>query len=290
LGSIIKNESPNIILSFTIKPNIYSGFFSRLFRIPHIPNITGLGLVFSKPSILKSFIVRLYKVSFLHSIAIFLQNQNDFSLFKNLNILPNKLFLLPGSGVNIDEFAFSDYPSEKNGIKFLYSGRIMHEKGFDLFLEASRIIKLKYSNVSFIVCGFPEDSYKKVLKASIKNSLIDYHGNLIDVRSLLKEVHCVIQPSFYPEGISNVILEAASMGRPVITSTNPGCKEAVIDNKTGFIFRSMDLADLIKKIEDFITLEIKTKILLSYNARQFIIENYNRSIVTKIYLDKIDQI
>ncbi len=288
LGRIIKKEKPNFILSFTIKPNIYSGIFSGLFKIQHIPNITGLGLVFSKRSMLRAFIIRLYKFSFLYSKAIFLQNQNDFNLFKHLNILPNKLVLLPGSGVNIDEFRFFEYPSEKNGIKFLYSGRIMREKGFDLFLEASRILKLKYSNLSFIVCGFPEESYKKVLEVSINNYSIDYRGNLHDVKPVLKEVHCIIQPSFYPEGISNVILEAASMGRPVITSTNPGCKEAVIDNQTGFIFQSMDLNDFINKIERFIKLDTQTKNNFSFNARKYIINNYNRLFVTNMYLNHLD--
>jgi len=284
VGKIISKEKPNFIFSFTIKPNIYSGIFSRLFKIKHIPNITGLGSVFSKNSFLKFFVIQLYKISFHTSKVIFLQNKNDFAFFKSLNTFSHKLVLLPGSGVNVDEFYYSKYPSESKGIKFLFSGRIMHEKGYDLYLKASKIIQAKYSKISFVVCGFPEEKYKTFFNESIKNLDVDYRGNLYDVRSLLKEVHCVIQPSFYPEGISNVILEAASMGKPVITSSNPGCKEAVLDNKTGFIFKTRDLSNLVYTIEKFINLDLKMKINFTLNARKYIINKYNRNIVTNIYL------
>jgi galacturonosyltransferase len=284
LGKIIKQIKPNFILSFTIKPNIYSGLYSRFYKYSFIPNITGLGLVFRKKSLLRSFIIQLYRFSFIHSKAIFLQNSSDFDLFKTLRIYPNKLSLLPGSGVNIDEFTYSNYPTEEHCIKFLYSGRIMREKGFDLFLSASKIIKATHSNTSFIVCGFAEEGYENILKRAIKENIIEYRGNLVDVKPLIREVHCIIQPSFYPEGISNVILEAASMGRPVIASTNPGCKDAVLDNVTGLIFQNMNLVDLISKINKFISLNPQSKIILSLNARKYIIETFNRDLITNFYL------
>jgi glycosyltransferase involved in cell wall biosynthesis len=288
LRRIFKFIYADFILSFTIKPNIYSGIISRIYKIKHIPNITGLGNVFSKKNLLTNLIIFLYKIAFQNSKVIFLQNKSDYDKFLNLTIYPSKLHLVPGSGVNLDEFNFSDYPSENEGLKFLYLGRIMKQKGFLMYLGAAEFIKSRYSNVEFIVCGFPEKGFEKILSHSINKRIIEYRGNLIDVKPLIKEIHCLIQPSFYPEGISNVILEAASIGRPVITSSNAGCKDAVLDNETGFIFNNKNQQDLIDKIQLFINLRRDRKVEFSFNAREFVKKHYNRNDVINDYINYLN--
>jgi glycosyltransferase involved in cell wall biosynthesis len=287
LSSIIKAQKPSHILSFTIKPNIYSGLLKFRYNFIHIPNITGLGKIFANNNVLKKLIIFLYKLSFKNSKVIFLQNSIDYSLFKQLNIFPSKLVLIPGSGVNIEEYNFHDYPSEKNGINFLYLGRIMKKKGIDLYLDAAKQIKEKYKKINFIISGPLELGYEKKIKSAISEHIVTYKGNLIDVKDVIIHSHALIQPSFYPEGISNVILEASSIGRPVITSNNVGCGEAIIDNITGFVFQKKNVEDLVKKIELFITLSQSKKTKLSFNAREHVKNVYNRNIVVNAYLSKI---
>jgi glycosyltransferase involved in cell wall biosynthesis len=287
LSKILKKEKCDFVLSFTIKPNIYSGLLSRIHKFKHIPNITGLGQVFSHKSILRNLIVVLYKISFKNSKVIFLQNSNDLNLFKSLDIFQMKLKLIPGSGVNINEFSYAKYPSAENGINFLYLGRIMEQKGFDLFIKAAKFIKANYKNIEFIVCGFPEKGYEKILNKAINEKIIIYKGNLINIKPIIKLSHCLIQPSYYPEGISNVILEASATGRPVITSDNVGCGEAVTDKQTGLIFQKKNFNDLVNKIEFFIDLSIENKIEMGIKAREFIVKYYNREIIVQYYLSFI---
>ena len=288
LNNILKKLNSDFVLSFTIKPNIYSGILSRFYKFKHIPNITGLGQVFSRKNLTRFLIIILYKISFKFSKIIFLQNSSDLNLFKSLKIYTNKLQLLPGSGVNIDEFSYTEYPSDQKGIKFLYLGRIMKEKGFDLYTEAAKIIKSGQKNIEFIVCGFPEKGYESILNKAINEGIIHFKGNLIDIRPIIKLCHCLIQPSFYPEGISNVVLEASSMGRPVITSDNVGCGELVIDNKSGLIFEKKNLTDLVFKINKFINLSFENKLELGLNSREIMVKNYNRSIIVLTYLNIIE--
>jgi galacturonosyltransferase len=280
----LKKIRPSIILSFTIKPNIYTGLYSLINGNEHIPNITGLGKNFIKNTLFSKMLILLYRVSFHKSKIIFLQNQRDFDFFTKLNLFPKKLFLLPGSGVNLVEFKYFDYPTEEQGIKFIYLGRIMQAKGFDLYVSSAICIKKKYPNTKFLVMGFPEKEYEAKLNYAIKNGFIEYLGNSLDVKKTLKEVHCLIQPSYYPEGISNVILEASATGRPVITSNNVGCVDAVIDHSTGIVFEKMNLQSLINSVDYFINLNIEEKKILSENARTHMENNFNRDIVVDTYI------
>lgn len=288
LFKLIKKIKPNYILSFTIKPNIFSGIISNILNINFIPNITGLGRIFIRQSLLRSLVIYLYRKVFIKAKVIFLQNKSDFDFFSSLNLFPHKLFLLPGSGVNLEEFKFVKYPKETSGINFLYLGRIIKEKGIYLYIEAAKIIKTKYKNVNFIVAGFTEKKHDTIFRKAIKEGTIVYKGNLINVFHLISNIHCLIQPSFYPEGISNVILESSAVGRPVITSNNSGCIDAVLNNETGFIFKKGELNELINSIEKYITLSFEDKNKFSINSRKFMHENFDRKIVINTYLKYIE--
>jgi len=283
-------HKPYATLTYTIKPNIYVGIIMNFIHGIQLANITGLGLAFLKNNIFKKFIIFLYKIAFYKTKVIFVQNLNDFNVFQLNKIYPNKLKLIPGSGVNIKEFKFvKKFPVRNNILNFLFAGRIMKEKGIDLYIELAKKFLVLQPNCKFHICGFIEDkNYLNLFNYDLPNNMI-YHGNLISIKKLLKQTHCLIHPSFYPEGISNVILEASSSGTPVITSNIPGCKDAVIDNKTGFIFNNKSFEELFSIVNKFIGMEDEMRLKMALNGREFVSNKFNRNIVIKYYMDEIQK-
>jgi glycosyltransferase involved in cell wall biosynthesis len=284
LKKMIKKIHPDIIFTFTIKPNIYGGLVSRALKIKHVANITGLGSAFSKKGILRTIIRKLYLISFKKSRVIYVQNNQNLEYMKKMNIYPQKLVLLPGSGVNLKEYKCIDYPKQ-DIINFVFIARVMKEKGIEEYLKAANEIKKEFNNVNFHVCGFLEDEYKGKLSEAVSNGDVIYHGLINNSRDILKSSHCLIHPSYYPEGISNVILEASASCRPVITTNMPGCKDAIIEGRTGFIFKSKNHIDLIEKIKMFLELPFSKKIQMGIDARKYVEINFDRSIVVQRYLD-----
>lgn len=196
---------------------------------------------------------------------------------------------LPGSGVNINKFNFKPY-SNNGIIKFVFISRVMKEKGIDYYLEAAEYIKKNYENVEFHVCGFCEQNYEHVLKKYEKENIINYHGMISDVSKFLEEISCVVHPTYYPEGMSNVLLESCSSGRPIITTNRSGCKEIIEDGKNGFIIGTHSKQDLIKSIEKFITLSYDEKYRMAKYARKVAVEKFDRTIVINKYISEIKKI
>jgi galacturonosyltransferase len=284
LLNIIKKFNPDFIFTYTIKPNIYTGIVSYFLPFKFAVNITGLGQVFSKKSMLKSIITIIYKVFFLKAIKIFVQNKEIYDYFYDKKIYPNKIEIIPGSGVNIIDYKLTPYPKNKL-ITFTYLGRIMFEKGIEDFLEAANLIKSEFKNVRFLVSGFIETGYSGKLSDFEKKGIIQYVGFTSNPRKLIEESSCLIQPSFYPEGISNVILEFCSVGRPVISSSNVGCGEIIIDNVSGFIYKKKDLLDLVNKIKIFLSLDSVEREKMGHKARDHIEKFYNRDLIIEKYLN-----
>lgn len=251
---IIKKINPNVILTYTIKPNIYGGIAASKLRIPYLPNITGLGSMFQKKGFLKKILIYLYKIAMKKSNVVFVQNEDNLKVLVDIGIAnSSKCILLPGSGVNIKQFCLEKYP-EDSVLKFLFIGRIMNEKGIVEYLETARIIKEKYNNTEFHIAGeFEEKSFKEKINQFVKEDIVIYDGIVPNSKELIKKCHCTILPSYH-EGKSNVLLESAATGRPIITTNIPGCQEIVEDNKTGFVVNLKDTEDLIKKVEKFINL------------------------------------
>lgn len=286
---IIKQIKPKVVLTYTIKPNIYGGIAAKRYNIPYIANITGLGTAVEKKGILQIITVLMYKYSFKKIQTVFLQNQENMDFFKKKNIAQDKLKLLPGSGVNLKHFQLLEYPPEDT-IEFVFISRIMKEKGIDLYLEAAKIITTKYPNTKFHVCGFCEENYEKKLKEYQDEGYIIYHGMVRDIREILKFTHCTIHPSYYPEGISNVLLESAACGRPLITTDRSGCREVVKTDINGFIVYPINVVNLIQKIEVFLNLHYKEKIVMGYNSRKYVEQNFDRIIVVNSYIKEIEGI
>lgn len=283
---IMKEVKPDIVLTYSIKPNIYGGMVSDSLKIPYIANITGLGTPVEHESILQKIIIILYKIAFKNVNCVFFQNFENMQFFEDHNIAIKKRKLIPGSGVNLKEFSVLDYPSTKT-VEFLFIARIMKEKGIDQYLEAAKYIREKYPYTRFHILGFCEEEYEDKLKKLQKMSDIIYHGMQSDVRKFLKITHCTIHPSYYPEGMSNVLLESAACGRPIITTNRSGCKEIIDDGINGYIVEQKNSKDLIEKIEKFLNLDFDTKKRMGLAGREKVEKEFDRKIVVDAYLIEI---
>lgn len=292
---LINKVKPDCVLTYTVKPNIYGGVACNLLGIPYINNITGLGSGFKSESKLKSILVYLYKKSLKNSRHVFFQNNSDLSLFKKLKIVnkSSNFSLIPGSGVNILEYSFQKLP-EFHKIKFLFVGRIMEDKGINEYLNAAENIKKKYKEqVEFDLVGFIEPS-EQHLENKINNlhnkNIINYKGYQKEVKPFIEEVHCLIQPSHGGEGISNVLLEAGAMGRILLASNIPGCKETIENDENGFLFDPKNVGSLVTAIEKVIKSSNEEKIQYGIKSNKKIITNFNRNIVVREYMLKINSI
>lgn len=285
---IIKKIKPDVVLTYTIKPNIYGGIASRLLKIPYIANITGLGTAVETPGLMQNFTVMLYRIAFKKINCIFFQNTENMNFFANRNLYNDKHKLIPGSGVNLKHFQVLEYPN-KETIEFVFISRIMKEKGIDQYIEAAEYIRNKYPNTRFHICGFCEEYYEEKLNALQEKGIVEYHGMQRDIRVILAKTHCTIHPSYYPEGMSNVLLESAASGRPIITTNRSGCREIVNNEVNGYIVEPKNSEELINKIEKFINLNYYEKKKMGKNGRDKVENEFNRTIVVESYINQIEE-
>ncbi len=283
---LIKRVQPDMVFSYTIKPNIYGGMVCATFRVPYLVNITGLGTAVEQASLLQTGILALYRYAFRGAQKVFCQNDEILKFFESQNIAVKNLALIPGSGVNLDKFRILPFPGGEQ-IGFVFISRIMKEKGIDLYLKAAEVISQKYPNTVFHVCGFCEQEYERTLWDLDNRGVITYHGMLSDIRDVLQNVHCTVHPSYYPEGISNALLESAASGRAVITTDRSGCREAVEDGVTGYIVPIRQEASLIEAIERFMALSWEEKREMGLAGREKMEREFNRTVVIDKYLDEI---
>lgn len=287
---LIKKYNPDVVLTFTIKPNVYAGLACQLLGINYIANVTGLGTSIRNKSLIRSFIMNLYYIGLKGANKIYFENKSDLKFF-NDNIFQNsKSVLLPGSGINLSRFKLKQYPQNNDKIIFLTVGRIMKDKGITELLEAAKYISKQYKNVEFYIAGdFDDDSYKDLILKLDNQGIINYLGFRNDISYLMEKSHCIIHPSYH-EGLSNVLLEAAATGRPVIASDVPGCKETFIEGETGISIKSKDISSLIKGIERFLSLENLDREKMGIKARKHVEKNFNRKFVIKKYINELESI
>lgn len=287
---LIRNVRPDVVLTYTIKPNLYGGMACRFTGTPQLANITGLGIATEKPGFLRSLTTFLYKLGLRKTRMVFFQNKEnqDYCLRNHLVVGPSRL--IPGSGVNLEKYSVQPYPSG-NIIRFVYIGRVQRRKGIEQFLKAAETIKERYPHTEFHILGRCEEArYQSSLNDLSQKGIIIYHGLVKDTRPYLTDIHCTVHPSFYPEGMSNVLLESCATGRPVITTDKAGCKEIVDEGKNGYIVRQQDTADLIEKIERFIRLPQSQKEEMGQYARKKVEKEFNRAFVIEAYLNEIEKI
>ena len=296
--NLFKKEKPAVVLTYTAKPNVYASFAARILGIPYINNVTGLGSVLNKTGIMKAFIMWLFKSAYRGASCVMFQNSTNMKLAIELNMINGDYKLIPGSGVDLNRYPVQDYPDGADGIQgdtvvFNYIGRILHDKGVDDYIAAAKIIKNKYPKTEFNMLGFIEPTeihYEEDLKELEKQGIIKYRGSQKDVKPWIARAHAIIHPSTYGEGMSNVLLENASSGRFLITTDNPGCKETVLDGKSGFIYHGGDVAALVKSIEEFLALSNQTRKEMGMIGRIHVENHFSRDIVVKAYKEKIKEL
>ena len=233
--AILKEIEPDLVITYTIKPNIYGGIACRIAHIPYAANITGLGSAIENGGWLKKFVLALYKPALKCAKAVFFENSENRDILAAAGVVPNgRDVVLNGAGINLKDYPYQPYP-QGGPMCFLFVGRVMHEKGVDEFFAAAKRLKQEYGDsVEFHVVGSFEESYKSIMDELEQSGVVKYHGYQSDMRPFYAMAGCVVLPSYH-EGMSNVLLEAAASGRPLITSNIPGCREAVKDGISGFL-------------------------------------------------------
>lgn len=281
--NIISQVKPDVVVSFTVKPNVLMGIISRVYGIRQIQVITGLGSGFHNSAIIRQLLIFMYKIS---------NHKNQIRLFENKSIaqtfVSNKIYssnskTINGSGVNLHKFIPLPMPSNET-LTFCFIGRVMKEKGiYDLLDASQNLYENGYKFKLFIVgdhVGFDSKPFESL-------PYLEFTKYIDDVTQILKLSDCLIHPSHH-EGMANVILEASASNRPVIASNIPGCMEAVVDRKSGFLFESMNLADLTSKMITFIQLTSKERDRMGIHAREHMQSHFGRDKINKIFIDLIE--
>lgn len=286
---LIKRIAPDIVFTYTIKPNIYGGIACSALKIPYFCNITGLGTAIENPGIMQKITLFLYRMGLKKAKHVFFQNQQNLDFMLKHKIVKCPYTLLPGSGVNLQRFAFMNYPDNQTNINFLFIGRVMKDKGIDEFLSAAKSIKSKYPNTQFDIVGAFDGDYEDVINAAVNDGYINYHGLQSDVKPFINKSHCVVLPSYH-EGMANVLLEAAASGRPVIASDIAGCRETFDDGVSGFACKAKSAESLINAVEKFIALPYEQKEKMGIAGRKKVEQQFDRQIVIDAYVNELNNL
>jgi galacturonosyltransferase len=285
----IKYINPEIVLTYTIKPNVYGGIACRISKVPYLANITGLGTSVENQGLIRNITLSLYRIGLKNAACVFFQNEPNRLFFIEKNIVKNKTRLIPGSGVNLEQHNFEEYPENNGIVKFLFIGRIMKAKGIDELLDAAKKIKAQYPDTQFDLIGGIEEDYIDQLAELEKLGVIKYHGQQEDVHSFIKIVNATILPSYH-EGTANVLLESAASGRPVLASAVTGCIETFDEGLSGLGFDVKDVISLTDTITKFINLSYAEKKSMGIAGRRKMEKLFDRRIVINAYIEEINNI
>ena len=281
---------PDVVLTNNIKPNVYAGMACRLLGIRYIPNITGLGTAVEFPGKMQQLTTRLYKVGVAGADSIFFQNEENLRFFEERGLMPKKakVHLLPGSGVNLQTHPMLDYTPDET-VHFLYVARLLKEKGIELLLNAAKRIASEHPNVMFHICGGCDDpKYLEAVGEAVAAGYLRYHGQQKDMLPFFRQAHCVVHPSYYPEGMSNVLLEAAASGRPVIATDRSGCRETVDPGVSGYLIPIQDEEALVQALEDFLSQSWESRREMGEAGRRKMEKEFDRQIVVKMVADEVN--
>lgn len=257
---LLRQEKPNLVITYTIKPNIYGGITCRLLGIAYAANITGLGTAFQKQGMLRKLVTIMYRTALKKAKVVFFENSANMAVLQQEKIAsPSQCRLLNGAGVNLEHFSYVPYPAEE-GTQFLFIGRVMKEKGVDELFAAVERLHSEGVDCCLDVLGGYEENYAETIRRYEEQGWLHYHGYVTDVRPYIEKAHCFVLPSYH-EGMANTNLECAAMGRPLITSNIPGCKEAVLDGISGLLCEPQNADSLYEVMKRFLSLptEIRTQ-------------------------------
>jgi len=292
---LYKKTAPDCVLQYTIKPNIFGTLAARFLSIPSINNVSGLGTVFLHNN-LASLIARcLYRITFLFPYKVLFQNKDDQALFIRKKLVkPEKTDVVPGSGIDLVAFNKTFPGKENEAFTFLMASRLLIDKGIVEFAEAAHLIKGKYPQTRFLLAGEKEKNPQLGLKDTLlkkweKENILNYMGFIRDIKEVISRAHCIVLPS-YREGIPKSLLEAAAMGKPLIATNVPGCKEVVEDEKNGFLCKVKDAQDLAEKMEKMMHLPEEKRFAYGRHSRKIAEEKFDQQLVFAKYLMLLSEI
>lgn len=290
---VFRSEAPDIILSYTIKNNIFGAFAAKAAGIPFVPNVTGLGTAFLSGGLLQQVAEILYRRAFRGLETVFFQNQDDSELFQRRRlVLPGQVRLLPGSGINLDHFAPAAYPGPDKQPVFLLIARLLRDKGVVEFVDAARQVRADYPDARFQLLGAIGAENRTAIaqeevRAWVEEGVIQYLGTVSDVRPIIRQAHCIVLPS-YREGAPRTLIEAAAMGRPVITTDVPGCRAVVDRDISGFLCEVRNPYSLATAMTRFLALSREEQTAMAGAGRAKMEREFSEKIVVQRYLEVIE--
>lgn len=294
---LMRRERPQLYLGFTVKPNVYGSLAAHALGIPVINNIAGLGVAFSHGGWLSKVVRVLYRVSLSRSRKVFFQNEEDRRGFIEEGLVKGALSdRLPGSGVNLARFKArtgSSSPANKpERFRFILVARMLWEKGVGHYVEAARIVRRVYPQAEFCLLGFLDVDNPSAISAEqmrqwTRAGVVMYLGISDDVRVQLSQADCMVLPSYYKEGVPRALLEAAAMGKPIITTDSTGCRDAVVDGETGFLVAPRDTETLVQACLKILSLSREERCSMGERGRQKMEQEFDESIVIDKYIRAI---
>lgn len=289
LFAICRSIGPDVILSFTTKCNVYLGLVARLLSIPFLPNVCGRGSAFSQLNLLHCVIVTAHRVAFAGAFWVFFQNAADASFFFELGIVsPERCDVLPGSGVELARFKAAPLPERTGAPVVLMIARVIEEKGVREFAEAARLVKERHPEAKFVLAGRHDESEGRVSSAElnqwIRDGLIQYRGEVTDVRPLIEDADIAALPSYYLEGTPRALIECAAMGRPIVTTNTPGCRDTLIPDITGLLVRPRDSFDLAEKLLKLIEMSSHSRASMGAEARRHVERHFDERVIIDAYI------
>ena len=280
---LIKELRPDLVVTYTIKPNIYGGFAAARRKVPYIATITGLGGAFDRTGVLLRLIVAMYKTGLKKAACVFFQNEENRGIFEKLGITARKKRMVMGSGVNLDRHCYEEYPAGEE-THFLFVGRVMKERGILEYIEAAKT--LHSDRVFFDIMGYCDEDYQDMLDELEREGIVHQIGFHTEVHPYLASSSAIVVASFH-EGMSNALIEGAATGRPVIASNISGCLEAFEEGKTGFGFTPGHADELIRAMKRFLALSYEERARMGRRAREKMEREFDRKLVTGEYMDEV---
>ncbi|MBK8563698.1 MAG: glycosyltransferase family 4 protein [Saprospiraceae bacterium] len=296
LLKIYREEKPDLIIQFTVKPNIYGSIAARLLGLPAICVITGLGYPFLHPKGLNKLVPKLYKLAFkkIHKLVVY--NHDDKAhLVNNHIIAEEKCVIIPGSGVNTQNFRPSETRIENNNIIFLFIGRLLKDKGIIEFVEAARQLKKENPKLEFHVLGNfaysnPSAVTKDQLFDWVEEGVVKYLGFSKDTRSYIEQASVMVLPSHRGEGVPRSILEAMAMGKPVITTDTAGCRDTVVHGENGYLVPVNNTEALTLAMSTLSNLSTDSILAMGKESRIRAVTLFDEKIITDAYLKLLDEL
>ncbi|MBE6303103.1 MAG: glycosyltransferase family 4 protein [Bacteroidales bacterium] len=295
LLKIYRRESPDIVFHYTIKPNIYGTFAARLCRFKTVAMVAGLGYVFTGNSLLNKISCLLYKSMLLLSHKVISLNRRNYKLLLDRKFAKKKQMILfnGGEGVNLEQYSYKK--SRFDSVTFLMVARILYDKGYNEYVEAARIVKNKYPDTKFKLLGpldvvSPMGVPEEVVNKDVANGLIEYMGITNNVQAIMEHPNVVSVLPSYHEGLSRSLMEACAMGKPIITTNIPGCRETVDNEVNGFLVAVKKADSLAEAMIRFIELPKEKKLAMSKASHKKALKEFDVNNVLIQYRDIVDEL